>query len=128
MTTFRWDHIHLRSPAPEALAAWFSTMFDAPETGRVTPNGKLRIILDLAGIPVFVEEVPAGTPGGLQAPYVGLEHFGLAVDDMDVTVAALKAKGANFVVEPTSPRPGIVIAFLEGPDKVRVELLCRSAG
>ena len=42
--------------------------------------------------------------------------------------AALRARGARFVVEPHSPRPGLKIAFLEGPEKLRIELLERAAG
>ena len=29
MATFTWDHIHLRTPDPEATAQWFERMFGA---------------------------------------------------------------------------------------------------
>ena len=47
--------------------------------------------------------------------------------DIPATLEALKAKGANVVTGPTAPRPGVLIAFIEGPDQVRVELIDRNA-
>ena len=61
------------------------------------------------------------------APHLGLEHIGLAVQDIDAVVAALKAKGVVFTMEPTTIRPGVRIAFLRGPEDVSIELLERSA-
>ena len=29
MTEFRYDHVHLRSPDPDATAAWYAKMFGA---------------------------------------------------------------------------------------------------
>jgi catechol 2,3-dioxygenase-like lactoylglutathione lyase family enzyme len=52
----------------------------------------------------------------------GLDHFGVAIDDMDAAVAELKVKGVKFVVEPMQVRPGLRIAYIEAPDKVRIEL------
>ena len=56
---------------------------------------------------------------------MGLDHFGLRVDDMDAAVAELKRRGAHFSVEPRTIRPGVRIAFVQAPDNVRIELLER---
>ena len=50
-----------------------------------------------------------------------------AVTGIDQVVAELKAKGAEFTMEPTSIRPGIRICFVRGPENVAIELLERSA-
>ena len=127
MSGFTFDHLHLRSPDPEAAARFYVDMLGAGITNRVTtPNG-LRIIMKLGGMTTFIEQVPAGTHAAPAAPYVGVEHVGLCVDDIHAVVAALKAKGAHFPMEPNSPRPGITIAFVDAPDGVRVELLERKA-
>ncbi len=91
-------------------------------------DGKLRVIVALGGVRLFIEAVPPGTHAAPEPPYLGLEHIGLAVTRLDDVAAALKRKGAEFVVEPCSPRPGTRIAFVRGPENVRIELIERSAG
>jgi lactoylglutathione lyase len=126
MPQLAWDHVHLRSPDPEATAQWFERMLGA-EVIRSTQQGKPRIDLKLGGAKIFIARV---TPGdGVNAapatPYQGLDHFGLLVSDIDAIAAELKAKGAEFTKAPHVPRPGIKICFLRGPQGVSIELLER---
>jgi catechol 2,3-dioxygenase-like lactoylglutathione lyase family enzyme len=58
--------------------------------------------------------------------YIGLDHLGLRVDDVDAATAELKRRGAKVLVEPKTIRPGVRIAFIQGPDDVRIELLERT--
>ena len=58
-------------------------------------------------------------------PYQGLDHFGLAVSGIDTIAADLRKKGVEFTKEPHSPRPGIKICFLRGPQGISIELLDR---
>ena len=48
------------------------------------------------------------------------------VSGLDDQLAELKAKGAEFTMEPNNIRPGTRIAFLRGPEGVSIELLERS--
>ncbi|MFC0407833.1 VOC family protein [Roseomonas elaeocarpi] len=127
MADFTWDHLHLRSTDPVAAARFYVEMFGATETSRVENNGALRVVLSLSGIPLFIEQVPEGTGAPPSPPYLGFEHIGLRVADLEATAAALRAKGATFTMEPNSPRPGLRMAFVQAPDGARVELLERSA-
>ena len=86
----------------------------------------LRPTLDLAGLAVFVEEVPEGTGAPPPAPYLGLEHLALVVDDLDAAVADLTAKGATLARPVSTPRPGVRICFVAAPDGSQVELLERT--
>ena len=113
MAKFTYDHIHLRSPNPEATAKYYERMFGA-EIVRTMQQGKPRIDLKLGGN-------PAPT-----TPYQGLDHFGLTVSGIDAVVVELKAKGAEFTREPTTVRPGVRVAFLRGPEGVSIELLDRN--
>ena len=124
---FLCDHLHLRSPDPEAAAAFYVSRLRARITGRTENQGALRVILDLGGLVTFIEAVPPDTVMAPQAPFVGIEHVGLRVADMDAAVAELRANGVRFLVEPRQARPGVKIAFIEGPDGVRIELLERTA-
>lgn len=128
MAKFTYDHIHLRSPDPEATAAYYERMFGA-EVLRSTVDGKPRIDLKLGGADIFIAPVPPGSDVNPPpvTPYQGLDHFGLSVKNIDAVVAELKAKGAEFTMEPNNIRPGIRIAFMRGPQGVSIELLERSA-
>jgi lactoylglutathione lyase len=123
MSDYVFEHIHLRSPDPDATADWFGHMFGA-EVIRSVVGGSPRVDVRLGGMDIFI--APAGTAAGAPAhPHQGLDHFGLRVPDLDAAIAALKAKGAHFTMDATNLRPGLRIAFLLGPQDVSIELLQR---
>ncbi len=127
MAKFTYDHIHLRSPNPDATALYYQRMFEA-EVIRTMQQGKPRIDLKLGGVNIFIAPVASGDGVNPppKTPYQGLDHFGLLVDDIDAVVAELKAKGAEFTREPTTVRPGVRVAFLRAPEGVSIELLDRN--
>lgn len=127
MGTFTWEHIHLRSPDPEATAAWYADKLDAEIIRTPQSGGAIRIDLNLGGQPVFIASANPSltTHPAPETPYYGLEHIGLTVKDIDGTVAALKSKGVTFTMEPNTIRPGVRIAFLRGPENVLIELIQR---
>lgn len=128
MTAFTWEHIHLRSPNPEATARWYQTMLGAEVVRTKQASGPDRIDLILGGgQKVFIAPpAPNAKPGPApDAPYIGLEHIGLTVPDIDAAVAELKAKGVRFTMDPNTVRPGVRIAFLRGPENVSIELIQR---
>src|SRR5580692_7269796 len=126
MITYTWDHIHLRSPDPEATAQYYGRMFGA-EIIRTMQQGQPRIDLKLGGANIFIAPVTAGSDvhPPPTTPYQGLDHFGLAVSGIDAIAAELKAKGAEFTMEPTTVRPGVRVCFIRGPQGVSIELLDR---
>jgi catechol 2,3-dioxygenase-like lactoylglutathione lyase family enzyme len=127
MSTFTYDHIHLRSTDPEKTAAWYERMLDA-QIIRTMQEGKPRIDMKIGGQDVFIAPVASGS--GVNpppvTPYQGLDHFGLRVSNIDKVVAELKAKGAEFTMELNSPRPGVKICFIRGPEGVSIEVLERA--
>ena len=127
MTEFRYDHVHLRSPDPDATAAWYEKMFGAEVIRSVMSNGIERTDIRLGGVAVFIAKVPdsAELAEKPENSFVGLDHLGLRVNDIDAVCAELKAKGAEFTVEPKTIRPGVRIAFVRGPQNVLIELLDR---
>ena len=128
MAKFNWDHVHLRSPDPEAAAKWYEQMLGA-EVIRSTQQGAPRIDLKIGGANVFLAPVKAGdgVNSPPETPYQGLDHFGLSVSGIDAIAAELKAKGVKFTRDPTTVRPGTRVCFIEGPQGVSIELLDRSA-
>ena len=129
MTEFTYDHVHLRSPDPDATAAYYERMFGAEIIKSVMSNGIGRTDIKLGGVMFFIAQVPtsaelAEKPEG---SFVGLDHLGLRVRNIDTVCEELKAKGAEFTIEPKTIRPGVRIAFVKGPQNVLIELLDRDA-
>lgn len=127
MPTYTYDHIHLRTRDPKRMVEYFHKMFDARVLESVQSDGRPRVDLDIDGLIVFIAPVApdADISASPPDPYLGLDHFGFRVDNVDETVAELKRRGAEIVDEPRTIRPGVRIAFVRAPDNVRIELLQR---
>jgi len=91
-------------------------------------QGQPRIDLKLGGADIFIAPVAAGSNVNPPptTPYQGLDQFGLSVSGIDAIAAELKAKGAEFTMEPTTLRPGVRVCFIRGPQGVSIELLDRN--
>jgi lactoylglutathione lyase len=128
MAGFTWDHIHLRTTDPDAMARWFETKLGA-QVLRSMQEGQPRIDLKLGGANIFI--APVGAADKVNAapatPYRGIDHFGLAVSGIDAIAADLKAKGVEFTREPTTVRPGVRVCFIRAPEGVSIELLDRDS-
>jgi lactoylglutathione lyase len=127
MAEFAYDHVHLRSPDPDATAAFYQTMFGAKVIKSVMSNGIERTDMELGGVAIFIAQVPqdAALSDKVEGSFVGLDHLGLRVKNIDAVCDELKAKGAEFTVEPKTIRPGVRIAFVRGPQNVLIEILDR---
>jgi lactoylglutathione lyase len=126
--TYHFDHLHLVSRDPKAAALYYQKMFDAKIIESIEPDGKPRIDLNINGLVIFI--FPVGSkedlPDSPIGRYVGLDHFGFRVDNLDETVTELKRRGVEFAVEPFMRRPGLKSAFVRAPENVRIEILERS--
>ena len=125
--TYTYDHIHVRTKDPEGMASFFETMFGAKVLRLIQSDGAPRVDLDINGLAIFIASVPPEEHIDLSPrdPHLGLDHFGFRVDDIDGAVEDLRSKGAEIYTEPRTIRPGVRIAFVRGPDDVRIELLQR---
>jgi len=124
MPALSFDHIHLRCSSPEATALWFEAMLGA-EIIRSMQQGAPRFDLKLGGINIFLLPEGQGAAPSPSAPHLGIDHFGFAVTGLDAYIADLKAKGVTVTMEPNTPRPGIRIAFIRGPENISIEILER---
>jgi lactoylglutathione lyase len=130
MQTFLFDHLHLRSANPDAMANFFEAMFGAEVTRGVYPPGTLypgqmRVTMRVGGQKILIAPThphDAMTPAP-PFPYYGLEHFGFTVEDLDATIAELREKGADIAVGPLTRDAGTHLAFIRGPEGIMVELV-----
>jgi lactoylglutathione lyase len=130
MAEFRFDHVHLRSPDPEATAQYYERMFDAHVARSIHPPGTLfagqrKYVMQLGGQTILIAPQAPNKPTAAPPvdPYFGLEHIGMTVSNVDAAVAELKAKGAEIALEPVARQPGVRLAFVRAPQGVLVELI-----
>ncbi len=122
---YRCDHVHLRSRDAIAAAAFYADTFGAREVKRVGTNPVERVVIDLGGLTVFIEQAPAEIRPAMETPCLGIEHIGLATDDIEAAVADLTGRGVPLKMGITPRGPGLRIAFFEGPDGALIEILER---
>ena len=132
MRDYRFDHVHLRSPDPDATAQFFETMFGAEAKRDIYPPGTLypgqqRISLTLGGQKVLIAPTHPHDPmaPAPSFPYYGLEHIGLTVDNVDEACEELRKKGADIAIGPLTRSAGLRLAFVRGPEGIMVELVQR---
>jgi lactoylglutathione lyase len=120
------DHIHIMSSNPEEAVQYFEKILDGRVISRIDSRGFPLIRIDVKGIPVAV--LGTDPKSGQLIPgkgSKGLDHFGLKVDNLEQTAHDLKKKGVKFTVEPTVTPWGLKMAFIEGPEGIRIELVER---
>jgi catechol 2,3-dioxygenase-like lactoylglutathione lyase family enzyme len=121
------DHVHLRSRDAVRAAGFYVETFGAEEVKRIGGDTVQRVVLDLGGLTVFIEQAPAETAPAGPTPCLGIEHIGLCVDDIEAAMADLAARGVPVRTGITERGPGLRIAFVEGPDGALIEILERKA-
>jgi catechol 2,3-dioxygenase-like lactoylglutathione lyase family enzyme len=100
---------------------WLSSAFGG-ERGKL--GGRLEALKYAGGsgtVWVLVQkanETPKPSMGA------AIDHVGWKTPNLDKTAADLKAKGVKFTTEPRAAG-ALKIAFVEGPDAVRVEVVQR---
>lgn len=127
MPKYTRDHIHLRSRDPKAAVQFYHDMFGAEIVETTQTDGRPRIDVELDGLTICIAQA-LPDEDLVHAPdrrYIGLDHFGLQVEDLDEAAADLRSRGAEFISEPRQLRPNLKIAFVRAPDDVRIEILER---
>ena len=114
-------HVHLRAPNPDTALAWYASTFG----GTI---GKLKERIDginYGGVWLLAQK-------GEAVPSAGhaIDHIGFRPMNVDNVVAGLKTKSVKVTTEPrplTLPSGvSMRLAFIEGPDGVRIELVQRN--
>ena len=126
MIKTKWDHIHLRSSDPDGAAIFFENVLGAVRRNRTENADQLRVTVDLAGILVFIDRAETGAIPVAEVPVQGVDHLAFTVESVDDALSELRTKGVEILSGPTNIRPGLRVAFVRGPDRIRIELLERS--
>jgi lactoylglutathione lyase len=130
--SYKFNHVHLKSPDPEKTAKWYVDAFGFEIFGDdVRPFGDRFIRCRTSdGVVVNISNARSGEemgPGDSDAHW-GLEHIGIEVDDIDAEIARLGRLGAPLLEGPIDMAGGFPrIAFVKAPDNVRIEIMQMSA-
>ena len=116
-------HIHLMSHDAMAAGAWYEKMFGAELVASQGANGLPRANMKLGDQIILISTVTEDVTQMASGPHsvVGLDHIGIAVDDLHAAINDLEVKGAEFMRKP--PPGQSRIAFVKGPDFVSIELV-----
>jgi lactoylglutathione lyase len=127
---FRINHIHLKAPDPGRTAEWYVKAFKfkiVSDDVRHFGDRFIRCLSEDGAMGINISGARTGeSPGpGDASIHYGLEHFGVDSEDIDADVARLVSLGAKLLEGPIRMPTGARIAFLHGPDDVRIELVAR---
>ena len=124
---YGFDHVHLVGSDLDASERFYSEMFGAETVGRRDAGGSTNLMMRLDGINLFIRSPrPAEHVNGDGKPLrYTYDHFGVVVADLRGAIEELRSKGVTILQEATTIRPGTHIAFVEGPDHTRIEVLQR---
>jgi len=90
--SYRFNHRHLIVDDVPKTVAFYEGTLGAKKVREMEFRGIPIVHLELEGLPLTIsQQIHAG---------VG-DHIGLAVDDFEMAVTELRAKGVEFIVEPT---------------------------
>ena len=124
---FGFDHVHLVGSDLDASERFYREMFGAQTISSVDADGTPNLRMKLDGINLFIRTArPAEqvTSDGQEVRYT-YDHFGVVAQDLNAAIEELRSKGVKVLQEPRTIRPGTHIAFVEGPDHTRIEVLQR---
>lgn len=123
-----FNHLHVKGPRPGLAAKWYVRWLGAKviSNDHRMADGSRAFILDLGGIRLFVSGRPpkAALREGDAGLHAGLEHFAVTIaEDPESFVHRLASARVPVLVPPFTNRYGARIAFIQGPDNVRIELV-----
>ncbi len=136
----RFGHVHLLSADPVAAAEWYEKHLGIPVRGKspkeriyegfpVAPSASLLadnvniIIFPMAYAKKQWPELWKNRDKFESTSGRAIDHLGFSVDDLNATVARLKSEGVRVTVDPRNVSGRLKIAFIEGPDRISIELV-----
>jgi lactoylglutathione lyase len=121
-----FDHVHFYCTDIAASEEWFVNILGAEVVERRGSEQYPTVVVSLGGGKILLRKQLEGESLDASGPpRFGLDHFGLLADDVRDAVEEFRARGAVVSSEPRELRPGVFVAFVSGPDDVRVEILQR---
>ncbi len=124
--SWKFDHVHVLCSDLAASEKWFIEGMGGELVRRRLVRGNATTDIRMGGVLVFLRgRRPDESLGASGPSRFGTDHIGLMTDNLYEAAAELKRRGVEFEVEPYELSSGTHVAFVKGPDAVRIELLQR---
>ena len=126
--TYSVNHVHIRAKDPDESAKWYEEFFDAKIlSSREVMPGTITVSMDAGGpVRLNISSQPEGSPDNTvpaELNRLGLEHFGFDTTDIEFDIRKFESAGVRIVLPITEISGGTKLAYIEGPDKVLIELV-----
>jgi len=136
-----FGHVHMFSEDPVAAVQWYVKEFgvtnaryskDRREYNGVAIGPSASFMMDNVNVIIYPIEYPKtqmakdweGRKTFESTKGRAVDHLGFSVDNLDASMERLKKDGVKVTDEPRSIANGkIKFAFIEGPDKIRIEVI-----
>jgi catechol 2,3-dioxygenase-like lactoylglutathione lyase family enzyme len=140
----RFGHIHMLSKDPVAAGEWYIKEFGLVRRGRGEPSREphfykgyqigpsMSLLMDNVNLLIYPLQYAQKQWPDLWKDRTEFEstqghvmdHLGFSVENLDETIERLRKDGVKITEEPRKVlERRLKIAFIEGPDKVRIELV-----
>ena len=119
----KWDHVGIKSSDIRKSLHFYCDILGFERQEEIEILGKTFYFVGNGSTSI---EIEAGNPGDTQAEprlQTGLYHLAFVVDNVRGLVERLKAEAVPIVLEPFSTRPGRLVAFIEDPDGIFIQLI-----
>lgn len=120
-----YHHVHLVAHDPRVTADWYVQNLGGRITKEAKIRGSMTVRLQFGESRLNIraprpgETIVEPREGGL----IGIDHFALTADEIDKMAAKFEESGVK-IVEPIFATPdGGRALFIEGPDRVLIEIL-----
>lgn len=121
-------HTRLKVRDLDRAIAFYSTHFHMVCRDRKTsPRGSQLAFMTMPGSPTELELAFLPWDPDFQLPE-DIFHLAFRVEDMDVSIAQMRAAGVKVTEDPSERRDGGKMAFIEDPDGYEIELLSFAPG
>ena len=120
------EHVHIHASNPAKTIDFFKTFFGAKVIKEFENLGRKLTILSIGDKSnLSILHIPPAVKNP-RPEDAGIDHIGIAVENIEDLVRRLKGEGYHFPVDLTRSTSGAKIAFCLGPDNVYLELVDRT--
>ena len=126
--TYSVNHVHIRAKDPDESAKWYEEFFDAKIlSSREVMPGTITVSMDAGGpVRLNISSQPEGSSDNTvpaELYRLGRENFGFDTTDIEFDIRKFESAGVRIVLPITEISGGTKLAYIEGPDKVLIELV-----